>query len=54
LKIFCDFIQFFKVAATTHKRGKIHFARRPLEVLKTLQISPYFAENSPERTEAMQ
>jgi hypothetical protein len=51
---FCDFIQFFKVAASTNKRGKIHFARRPQEVLKTLQISPYFAKNSRERKWALQ
>jgi hypothetical protein len=28
---FCDFTRILQGAAETHKRGKIHFANRPLE-----------------------
>jgi hypothetical protein len=51
---FCDFIRFFKVAATTHKRGKIHFANRPLESFGCSQLCPWFTITPPERIQSKQ
>jgi hypothetical protein len=53
-EFFCDLLWILQGAAKTHKRGKIHFANRPLERIRGSQIYPWFAQTTLERTPAMQ
>jgi hypothetical protein len=51
--IFYHFIWILQGAAETHKRGKNHFARRPLESFEPSQICPWFAQNTLEVSGAL-
>jgi hypothetical protein len=51
---FCDLIWILQDPAKTLKRGKNHFAKRPLERSGGSQLGPSFAQNTPELLGALQ
>jgi hypothetical protein len=51
---FCEFLRISQVAGKTHKRFKNLFVRRPLESFGCSQLCPWFAQNSSQRSQALQ